>query len=383
MWMKLCGMSCFSLWFIDLFLIFCIRLLNNNLLEGRVPEKIYSIGVHGGAIEYVIIQFDILHWSILILLFQILLKLWVLNAWLYGWCSPWLARMGQLSPSLALGVKFVGDELRTSSMKEGWCDHWAATLSLGVTRWLHVMHLLDIYLLFFIDKSWMFRVMHLTNELLFLFDSLYGNKGLCGVTPLPDCPLFWENGGLSTKGKIAIGISCGVVFCLMLLMLYIIYVRRRRNDYDFGFPQDLIRKYDWQWAKICQFNLFYCWLYLCISFRNKTFLKLYFHVHAFSRLPFFYFIFSYFTITGKLFIVSWETFVCFLLWCKNCEHLKDKQTALTGCNFPVKMSHGCIYIFLLLQPFTSQFILLAFTWYSSLISFVEFLSNYVQLFSLM
>lgn len=69
---------------------------------------------------------------------------------------------------------------------------------------------------------------------------LYGNKGLCGVPSLPDCALFWENGGLSTKGKIAIGISCGVIFCLMLLMLYIIYIRRRRNDYDFGFPQDLI-----------------------------------------------------------------------------------------------------------------------------------------------
>ncbi|KAL6190272.1 hypothetical protein ACLB2K_036670 [Fragaria x ananassa] len=69
---------------------------------------------------------------------------------------------------------------------------------------------------------------------------LYGNKGLCGVPSLPDCPLFWENGGLSTKGKIAIGISCGVILCLMLLVLYIIYVRRRRNDYDFGFPHDLI-----------------------------------------------------------------------------------------------------------------------------------------------
>lgn len=30
-----------------------IRLLNNNLLEGQVPEELYSIGVHGGAIEYV------------------------------------------------------------------------------------------------------------------------------------------------------------------------------------------------------------------------------------------------------------------------------------------------------------------------------------------
>jgi len=28
--------------------------LNGNLLEGQVPEQLYSIGVHGGAIEYVI-----------------------------------------------------------------------------------------------------------------------------------------------------------------------------------------------------------------------------------------------------------------------------------------------------------------------------------------
>lgn len=31
------------------------RLLNDNLLEGRVPEELYSIGVHGGAIEYVLL----------------------------------------------------------------------------------------------------------------------------------------------------------------------------------------------------------------------------------------------------------------------------------------------------------------------------------------
>jgi len=30
-----------------------VRLLNGNLLEGRVPEQLYSVGVHGGAIEYV------------------------------------------------------------------------------------------------------------------------------------------------------------------------------------------------------------------------------------------------------------------------------------------------------------------------------------------
>ena len=29
------------------------RLLNDNQLEGQVPEQIYSVGVHGGAIEYV------------------------------------------------------------------------------------------------------------------------------------------------------------------------------------------------------------------------------------------------------------------------------------------------------------------------------------------
>lgn len=33
--------------------ILSYRVLNNNLLEGQVPEELYSIGVHGGAIEYV------------------------------------------------------------------------------------------------------------------------------------------------------------------------------------------------------------------------------------------------------------------------------------------------------------------------------------------
>ena len=31
-----------------------VRRLSNNLLEGRVPEELYSVGVHGGTIEYVI-----------------------------------------------------------------------------------------------------------------------------------------------------------------------------------------------------------------------------------------------------------------------------------------------------------------------------------------
>ncbi|KAI4357859.1 hypothetical protein L6164_001782 [Bauhinia variegata] len=68
---------------------------------------------------------------------------------------------------------------------------------------------------------------------------LYDNKGLCGVPSLPSCPIFWENGKLSTHGKIAIGLSCLFVFCVLLLLVYI-YIRRRRNDYDFGLPHELM-----------------------------------------------------------------------------------------------------------------------------------------------
>ncbi|KAJ1385266.1 Malectin-like carbohydrate-binding domain [Sesbania bispinosa] len=67
---------------------------------------------------------------------------------------------------------------------------------------------------------------------------LSGNKGLCGVPSLPTCPMFWENGRLSTQGKIAIGLSCLFVFCVILLLVYI-YIRRRRNDYDFALPHEL------------------------------------------------------------------------------------------------------------------------------------------------
>lgn len=69
---------------------------------------------------------------------------------------------------------------------------------------------------------------------------LSGNKGLCGGPTLPDCPLFWENGSLSTKGKIAIGLSSLVFFCVLLLVIYMFCIRRGRNDYDFGLPQDLM-----------------------------------------------------------------------------------------------------------------------------------------------
>lgn len=47
-------------------MLLSLRLLNDNLLEGRVPEELYSIGVRGGAIEYVVISnlmhtFQLLH----------------------------------------------------------------------------------------------------------------------------------------------------------------------------------------------------------------------------------------------------------------------------------------------------------------------------------
>ncbi|XP_077253215.1 di-glucose binding protein with Leucine-rich repeat domain-containing protein [Tasmannia lanceolata] len=69
---------------------------------------------------------------------------------------------------------------------------------------------------------------------------LSGNKGLCGVPSLPACPFFWGKGGLSTGGKIAIGLSCVVILSVLLLVIYIFCIRRGRNDYDFGLPNDLI-----------------------------------------------------------------------------------------------------------------------------------------------
>ncbi|WOL02825.1 putative LRR receptor-like serine/threonine-protein kinase [Canna indica] len=68
---------------------------------------------------------------------------------------------------------------------------------------------------------------------------LSGNKGLCGVPTLPACPLFWDKRGLSTAGKVAIGLSC-VFFVMLLLLIYLFCIKRHNDDYDFEFPQDLI-----------------------------------------------------------------------------------------------------------------------------------------------
>ncbi|KAJ8630997.1 hypothetical protein MRB53_024320 [Persea americana] len=69
---------------------------------------------------------------------------------------------------------------------------------------------------------------------------LSGNKALCGVPTLPACSFFWERGKLSTAGKIAIGLSCGVVLSVLILTMYICWIRRGKNDYDFGLPHDLM-----------------------------------------------------------------------------------------------------------------------------------------------
>ncbi|KAL3654374.1 hypothetical protein CASFOL_004055 [Castilleja foliolosa] len=69
---------------------------------------------------------------------------------------------------------------------------------------------------------------------------LAGNKGLCGVPSLPDCPMFWGKHGLSTGGKVGIALSCLFITVAVLLGLYYFFVWRRRNDYDFGFPHEML-----------------------------------------------------------------------------------------------------------------------------------------------
>ncbi|KAL8052816.1 hypothetical protein ABFX02_05G029400 [Erythranthe guttata] len=69
---------------------------------------------------------------------------------------------------------------------------------------------------------------------------LSGNKGLCGVPSLPDCPLFWGKNGLSTGGKIGIGLSCLLIFSALVFGIYYICVKRRHNEYDFGLPHELM-----------------------------------------------------------------------------------------------------------------------------------------------
>lgn len=74
--------------------------------------------------------------------------------------------------------------------------------------------------------------------------NLSGNQGLCGVPSLPDCPYFWEKRGLSVGAKIGLGISAALLVIMLLSVLYWCFIRRHRNDYDFGLglPHDLISR---------------------------------------------------------------------------------------------------------------------------------------------
>lgn len=89
------------------------------------------------------------------------------------------------------------------------------------------------------NKNPLFFLTNNNNNNLPYFDSLSGNKGLCGVPSLPSCPLLWENGHLSKGGKIAIAISCLVIFLVLLLVIYLCCIWRGRHDYDFAPPHDL------------------------------------------------------------------------------------------------------------------------------------------------
>ncbi|XP_057810126.1 receptor-like protein 4 [Salvia miltiorrhiza] len=68
---------------------------------------------------------------------------------------------------------------------------------------------------------------------------LSGNKGLCGLTSLPKCPLFWGRSGLSTGGKLAIGLSCLIIVSSVVLGSYYFCIRRRHSHYDFALPHEL------------------------------------------------------------------------------------------------------------------------------------------------
>ncbi|XP_042010885.1 receptor-like protein 4 isoform X2 [Salvia splendens] len=68
---------------------------------------------------------------------------------------------------------------------------------------------------------------------------LSSNKGLCGVPSLPKCPPFWGKSGLSTGGKIAIGLSCLLIVSLIVLGSYYFCICRRRSHYDLGLPHEL------------------------------------------------------------------------------------------------------------------------------------------------
>ncbi|KAL2609499.1 hypothetical protein R1flu_028072 [Riccia fluitans] len=74
--------------------------------------------------------------------------------------------------------------------------------------------------------------------------NLLNNQGLCGVPPLPACPHFWQDSGLSAGAK------AGIVFASFLgaavLVLLVCFCLKKRNpddDYNFGLPHQLAMRH--------------------------------------------------------------------------------------------------------------------------------------------
>eukprot|EP00246_Nothoceros_aenigmaticus_P018556 TRINITY_DN975_c0_g1_i2.p1 TRINITY_DN975_c0_g1~~TRINITY_DN975_c0_g1_i2.p1 ORF type:complete len:639 (-),score=70.65 TRINITY_DN975_c0_g1_i2:261-2177(-) len=59
------------------------------------------------------------------------------------------------------------------------------------------------------------------------------NKGLCGVSGLPDCPSFWDKGSLSKGAKAGIVLGTIMLFVLLASVVCLCIQRRRRHDYSF------------------------------------------------------------------------------------------------------------------------------------------------------
>ncbi|XP_020097400.1 putative leucine-rich repeat receptor-like serine/threonine-protein kinase At2g14440 isoform X2 [Ananas comosus] len=68
--------------------------------------------------------------------------------------------------------------------------------------------------------------------------ALLNNNELDGQVPERLYSIGVHGGVIDLSGKIAIGVSCGVVLIVVLLVIYIVCIRRGPNDYDFDFPQD-------------------------------------------------------------------------------------------------------------------------------------------------
>ncbi|KAL3699233.1 hypothetical protein R1sor_017255 [Riccia sorocarpa] len=74
--------------------------------------------------------------------------------------------------------------------------------------------------------------------------NLLNNKGLCGVPPLPACPHFWQDSGLSAGAKAGIVLSSFLgAAVLVLLVCFCLKKRNPDDDYNFGLPHQLAMRH--------------------------------------------------------------------------------------------------------------------------------------------